>query len=156
MPTGNLENQTPVSPQQWSRERKTEYDMNKISTHCENNNNTSYFASTRLKKKTPSCCCPKHNNDGDPISLSQRHTIKTPTSVFPHAGFLLRVARVTEPKGVQSLWQRKREWEVEKEKRRGKGWARGDEGSPWRSEAQRGEMYDSEGRCWVWGMLLLS
>lgn len=114
--------------------------MNKISTHCRNNYNASYFASTRLKK-TPSRY-PKHNNDGDPISLSQRHTIKTPTSVFPHTGFLLRVARVTEPMGYKAC-----DREIESER-----WRKTKGGGKVEREEMRallGGQRLSEGRCMI-------
>lgn len=114
--------------------------MNKMSTKCGNNNNTSYFASTRIIiiiKNTIT-----QNNDGDPISFSQRHTIKTPTSVFPHTGFLLRVARVTEPMGYKAC-----DRELQSER-----WRKTKAGEKVEREEMRallGGQRLSEGRCMI-------
>lgn len=106
-PTGNLGNQTPVSPQQRSKERKNEWKkkINELSACCKHNKITSYFASMIKKQKntthslfsllsTDKPCWSNHNNDEDPIAFSQRNTLN------PHLCFSTRSGLP----GQQSQW----------------------------------------------------
>jgi len=74
------------------------------------------------EKETPSCCCPKHNNDGDPISLSQRHTIKPPHLCFSTCWLFTQGCQGNRAKGGYKACDRETESETERwRKRKGGG-----------------------------------
>ncbi len=108
--------------------------MIKISTHCLKQENHQLLCIYSKQPKKQPHAAPNTIMMETP-SLFPRDTIKTPTSVFPHAGFLLKVARVTEPMGYKAC-DRETESERWRKRKGGRKGERVSERRRGRSEAQ--------------------